>query len=67
MRTEIYYKDGRKQWKYYCYSFKALIGDTAPDEEHLSWATEHDNICPKCGEEITKKDTPFNQAEYPVK
>jgi len=35
MRTEIYYKDGRKQWKYYCDSCKVLIGDSAPGEIHL--------------------------------
>jgi len=62
MRTETYYKGGRKQWKYYCDSCKALIGDTAPGENHLPQSNQIENICPRCGKAITKKDNPPKQS-----
>lgn len=67
MRTEEYFRDGRRQWRYYCDTCKALIGNTAPGESHLPRSNELQNICPICGKEITKKNPISNQEENPVK
>lgn len=67
MEVKTYYKDGRKQWRCYCDTCKALVGDTAPGEYHLPRSNELENICPFCGKSLTIEDNSANQAEIPVK
>ncbi len=58
--TEIYEKDGRKQYRTYCSTCKVLLDDTAPMQRHLNKDILISNTCPECGGKINdpKKDQP---------
>jgi hypothetical protein len=61
--TENYYeKYGRNQqrlqWKTYCDSCHALLGDTAPGKDHLPRENEKSNVCPICKGKIHDPDAP---------
>jgi len=45
--TEQYFeKGGRRQWRTYCDTCHALLGDTGPMKDHLPWGIG--NECPHC-------------------
>jgi rRNA maturation endonuclease Nob1 len=53
--TEQYYeKGGRRQWRTYCDSCKALVDDSGPGMDKLPWANRQSGICPYCGGQIYK-------------
>jgi len=55
--TDNYYdKDGRHQWRIYCDTCHALLGDSAPGEDHAPRGT--DNMCPKCNGKIHDDNAP---------
>ena len=51
-----YFLNGRRQWKTYCSSCHALLGDTAPNEEHIKRDVLASGICPLCKGKIHDKE-----------
>jgi hypothetical protein len=49
-------KNGRRQWRIYCDTCHAPLGDTGPGKDHVPWGT--DEICPKCNGKIHDPDAP---------
>jgi RNase P subunit RPR2 len=58
MIENYYDKSGRHQWRTYCDTCHALVGDTAPLKEHLSRQDSISNTCPKCGGKIVDSEAP---------
>jgi rRNA maturation endonuclease Nob1 len=58
MFYNYYDKSGRHQWRTYCDTCHALVDDTAPGKDKLSWENRKSEICPKCGGQLYDPDAP---------
>jgi hypothetical protein len=58
MIDNYYEKNGRRQYRVYCDTCHALVGDTGPGKKHLPRSNQIDNICPICRGKIFVDDAP---------